>query len=92
MKGLAAIACLLCLLLPLACSPSDEEQRAEAPNASARSEAAQSKPYVASVLREPFHRSDCRWAQKIDERNLVGYDSREAAIKDGHRPCKVCGP
>ena len=45
-----------------------------------------------STIREPFHRSSCKWAQKIAPENLVGYDSREDAIKDGHRPCKVCKP
>lgn len=55
-------------------------------------EAARSKPYVASAAREPFHRADCQWAKKINADNLVGYDTREAAIKDGKRPCGVCKP
>ena len=48
--------------------------------------------YVASVNKEPFHRISCRWAQKISPKNAVYYNTREEAIQDGHRPCKVCNP
>ena len=48
--------------------------------------------YVASYKRDPFHSRDCRWAQKISPANAVYYDTREEAIADGHRPCKVCNP
>lgn len=51
-----------------------------------------SAPYVASVLREPFHRVSCRWAAKIAPENAVYYETRDQAIADGHRPCKVCKP
>ena len=44
------------------------------------------------VLREPYHRPDCKWAQRIAPENLVGYDSKEDAEADGHRPCKACRP
>lgn len=54
--------------------------------------AAASGPYVASKLREPFHYTLCKWAKKIDPENTVYYQTREAAIADGHRPCKVCKP
>lgn len=48
--------------------------------------------YVASINKEPFHRISCRWAQKILPKNTVYYNTREEAIQDGHRPCKVCRP
>ena len=48
--------------------------------------------YVASIAREPFHRPDCKWAQRISPGNLQTFTTREAAIKAGHRPCKVCRP
>ena len=48
--------------------------------------------YVASANREPFHRLSCRWAQKIAPKNAVYYNTRQEAIQDGHRPCKVCRP
>jgi micrococcal nuclease len=48
--------------------------------------------YVASVIREPFHRPDCKWALKISSANMQTFKTREEAIKAGHRPCKVCRP
>ena len=78
----------LILSLPLACDKGAKSTSA----ASAMGEAARSKPYIASVWRDPFHRSTCKWAKKISDGNAAGYDTREAAAKDGHRPCKVCKP
>ena len=48
--------------------------------------------YVASVNSEVFHQPNCKWAKKISPRNLVGFKTREDAIKSGHRPCKMCKP
>lgn len=48
--------------------------------------------YVASSTREPFHRVDCKWAQKISSANLQTFKTWDEAIKAGHRPCKVCKP
>lgn len=48
--------------------------------------------YVASANREPFHRSDCKWAARISSANLQTFKTRDEAIKAGHRPCKVCKP
>ena len=48
--------------------------------------------YVASQNSEVFHKPDCRWAKKISSKNLVGYNSREDAIKAGKRPCRWCKP
>ena len=48
--------------------------------------------YVASVLREPFHSPNCRWAQKINPENLIGFKTRQEALDSGRRPCKVCLP
>ncbi len=48
--------------------------------------------YVSSKNSSVFHKPDCRWAQNISEENLVGYNSREEAIKAGKRPCKSCNP
>ncbi len=84
-KVLCIILFVMLLSLPLILGCSDD-----GPAASGK--AARDKPYVASVLREPFHDSDCKWAKKINTENLVGYDTREEAIADGHRACKVCRP
>ena len=48
--------------------------------------------YVASRVRLPFHRPECKWAAKISPKNLEVFETREAAIAAGHRPCKVCEP
>ncbi len=48
--------------------------------------------YVASAIREPFHRPDCKWAHRISPANLQTFKTREEAIKAGHWPCKVCRP
>lgn len=48
--------------------------------------------FIASWAREPFHKPDCTWARRIRGKNLLGVKTRHAAIKAGHRPCKVCNP
>ena len=48
--------------------------------------------YVASSAREPFHLPSCEWAAKISASNKQTFATREAAIRAGHRPCKVCRP
>jgi len=48
--------------------------------------------YVASKNSEVFHKAGCRWANRIAQKNLVRYNSREEATKAGKRPCKMCKP
>jgi hypothetical protein len=48
--------------------------------------------YVASRERDPFHLTTCSWAAKISSANAVYYDTRDEALADNHRPCKVCKP
>jgi hypothetical protein len=48
--------------------------------------------YVASKNSKVFHRPDCRWAKRIAPKNLVRYKTREEAVNDGKRPCKICKP
>lgn len=48
--------------------------------------------YIASAKQAPFHLTSCRSAQKIAPSNAVYYNTRDEAIADGHRPCKVCEP
>jgi len=47
--------------------------------------------YVASKKSKVFHRADCMWAQRIKPENLIGFNSREEAIRSGRRPCRRCG-
>ncbi len=48
--------------------------------------------FVASRMKEPFHRPECEWARKIEPENLETYFSRQTAVRAGHRPCQVCNP
>ncbi len=48
--------------------------------------------YIASWQREPFHKPGCTWARRIRAKNLLGVKTRHAAVRAGHRPCKVCKP
>ncbi len=48
--------------------------------------------FVASWQRKPFHKPDCKWARRIRRKNLQGVRTRRAAVRAGHRPCRVCKP
>ncbi len=48
--------------------------------------------YVASKNSKVFHKADCASAKRISPENLVGYNSRDEAIKAGKRPCERCKP
>jgi len=48
--------------------------------------------YVASKKSKVFHRSECRWTERIKPENLAGYNSKDEAIKAGKIPCKRCKP
>ena len=48
--------------------------------------------YVASRNSNVFHHPDCGYVKSILPKNLIGFYSREEAIKSGRRPCKRCKP
>ena len=48
--------------------------------------------YIASKRGRVFHKPDGASAKRIKPGNLVGYESRDEAIKAGKRPCKRCNP
>jgi hypothetical protein len=48
--------------------------------------------YVASKNSKVFHKKDCRAAARISPENLIGFRTREEAIRSGRRPCKICNP
>ncbi len=48
--------------------------------------------YAASKNSKVFHRPDCKWTKRISPGNLIGFNTRDEAIKSGRRPCKSCGP
>jgi hypothetical protein len=53
--------------------------------------AGQSK-YVASKNGKVFHTANCSSSNRILPENMVTYNSREDAERDGKRPCKICKP
>ena len=48
--------------------------------------------YVASKNSAVFHKSDCKSAAKISEKNLIHYATRDEAIQAGKKPCAECQP
>jgi methylphosphotriester-DNA--protein-cysteine methyltransferase len=48
--------------------------------------------YVGSKNSNKYHYPDCKWAQKINSKNLVTFKSAQEALKARYIPCKVCKP
>lgn len=48
--------------------------------------------YVGSVESDKYHRPTCRWTDKINDGNLVHFDSEEEASAAGYEPCGTCNP
>ena len=48
--------------------------------------------WVASKSSKVFHKSTCRFAARISEKNKVTFASRDAAARTGRRPCRTCDP
>jgi len=52
-----------------------------------------SKPYVASGWRRKmFHKTKCKWVEKLEIPSLIGFDTRQEAIEEGLEPCPECKP
>lgn len=51
-----------------------------------------SPAYVGSRKAAPFHRLACSFAARISHESAVYFETREAAITAGHRPCEFCVP
>ena len=69
-----------------------ETRHADSVSPSGNSFGAVAAPYVASRNSEVFHKVGCKGAAKISSRNLVGYATREEAIRAGKKPCPACRP
>ena len=48
--------------------------------------------WVASKSSKVFHKTTCRFARTMSEKNKVTFSSRDSAIATGRRACKTCGP
>lgn len=48
--------------------------------------------YVGSSESDKYHTPSCRWTSKINDDNLVHFDSAEEAAAAGYSPCGTCHP
>ncbi|MFR0798498.1 MAG: Ada metal-binding domain-containing protein [Oscillospiraceae bacterium] len=48
--------------------------------------------YVGSSESDKYHQPTCRWTSKINDGNLVHFDSAEEAQAAGYEPCGTCNP
>ena len=48
--------------------------------------------YVAEAGAKPFHKPHCDFARNIPAANLEEFQTRDAAIRAGHRACHICRP
>ena len=48
--------------------------------------------YPANTNSGKFHFSDCRTIKHSNAAHFVPYESRDACIADGFKPCGVCRP
>jgi methylphosphotriester-DNA--protein-cysteine methyltransferase len=54
------------------------------------SQAALASTYIANSHSGVFHYADCRYVGKMSDSHKVYYESRDDAINNGYRPCKIC--
>lgn len=47
-------------------------------------------PFVASKIRQHFHRPDCKWASYLNPDNMLEFSSHAEAVQAGKKPCKTC--
>jgi len=52
----------------------------------------QTRGYVANKSSELFHRPSCKWAKKIDKKNMVVFRTSAEALANHFRPCRACRP
>jgi len=48
--------------------------------------------FVASIMRDVFHKIECNWIKATQESHKVFYATEGEALNDGKRPCKTCFP
>lgn len=48
--------------------------------------------YVASKTSKIFHKSTCRFAGTISDKNRQTFTTRDKAVAAGRRPCRTCNP
>ena len=45
---------------------------------------------IGNIQMNRFHRNNCRWAREIPNENRRVFRTREEALKNGFKACKVC--
>jgi micrococcal nuclease len=48
--------------------------------------------FVGSAGSGKFHKLSCEWGKKIPNSNRIYFKTREEALKQDYKPCKVCNP
>lgn len=48
------------------------------------------KKYIGNIQTSVFHSPECRHVKKIIKSNVVKFNSKNDAIKEKYRPCKLC--
>ena len=48
--------------------------------------------YVGSSQSDKYHKPTCRWTDKINDENLIHFDTEEEAVAAGYQPCGTCKP
>lgn len=52
----------------------------------------QSDSYIGNKNSHVFHTPDCSGVKNMNEKNKVTFESREAAVEAGYKPCSSCNP
>ena len=52
----------------------------------------ETKMYPANSHSMVFHKEDCKYVEKISEKNYEVFFDRKEAVQAGYKPCKVCNP
>ncbi|MBW1840893.1 MAG: hypothetical protein JRI75_03765 [Deltaproteobacteria bacterium] len=48
--------------------------------------------YFGNKRSPTLHLPECRWVKKISPKNIIVFNSKAAALNQGHVPCKTCQP
>jgi hypothetical protein len=48
--------------------------------------------YVGSSESDKYHKPKCKWTSKINDGNLVHFDTEDEAESAGYEPCGTCKP
>jgi hypothetical protein len=62
------------------------------PLSSTAGQSASNVSFVASKTSKIFHKSTCRFAATIADKNKQSFTTREQAAATGRRPCQTCNP